>query len=112
MFSRIIKTVWQLSAQSMGAVNYSLCNIRKAVYLSTQGSSYSTSMTQRLAASLEKAKPNQEIYRPSKRKNSFISPLLGPLRFCVKGPFFWPGAMLRKYVPLIFPSLEYGDLNV
>lgn len=112
MFSRIRKTLWQLSAQSMGGINYSLCNPAKAVYLNTQGSFDITSVTQRLAASLAKAKSNQEIYRSSKRKNSFISPLLGPLRFCVKGPFFWCDAVLLTRVSIIPLSTDYGDQYV
>lgn len=88
MFSRIINTVWQQIAQSKGCENNMICTLLKAVYLNNQGSTYSSSMTPRLAASLAKAEANQEISHPSKWSNSFISPLLGPLCFYIRVSFF------------------------
>jgi hypothetical protein len=79
MNSRIIKQLWQLYAQTGVGLNKLICNSKKAVYHKNQGSSYVTSMTPRLAASLAKAKADQEIFRPFMRNSSFISPLLGPL---------------------------------
>ena len=89
MFSRIIKSVWRLSAQNAGAQNYLICGFANAVYLKNQGSTDGSSMTHQSAASLEKANAGFEIFRPSKRFNSFISPLLGPFRNHVRVPFFW-----------------------
>jgi hypothetical protein len=88
MFSRIINAVWRQIAQSKVCVNNLICTPVKAVYLNNQGSTYSSSMTPRLAASLAKAEANQEIFRPSKWISSFISPLLGPLCFYTRVSFY------------------------
>ena len=88
MNSRIIKQLWQLYAQTVAGLNNLICNSKKAVYLNNQGSSYVTSMTPRLAASLAKAKADQEIFRLFMRINSFISPLLGPLCTFTRAHFY------------------------
>jgi len=88
MNSRIIKQLWRLYAQTVVGLNKLICNCEKAVYLNIQGSSDVTSMTLRLAASLAKAKADQEIFRPFMRINSFISPLLGPLCAFTRAHFY------------------------
>ncbi len=68
-------------------------------------------MTPRLAASLAKAEANQEIFRPSKWTNSFISPLLGPLCFYTRVSFF--GAPLVGCAKPSIQSLKhYGATHV
>ncbi len=88
MNSRIRNVVWRLYAHIGAGQNNSICNGEKAVYLNIQGSSYRISMTQRLAASLEKAKADQELIRSFVRISSFISPLLGPLCYYTRVFFY------------------------
>ena len=113
MNPRIEKIVWQLSAQSMGAGNYLICALENAYYVKKQGSTDGTSMAPFLAASLAKANASLEIFRPSKRFNSFISPLLGPFRIYVRVPFF--GSKQFKMLHLIWSTnfqLKHGNQHV
>jgi len=109
MNSRIKKLVWRQIAQSMGWLKYLICSTAKAYYLKNQGSSDRSSMTPRLAASLAKAKANQEIIRSFKRLSSFISPLLGPLCRYARVSFFGAAqALLRRFIsPLTKHGVPY-----
>jgi len=100
MYSRNKTRVWRLFAQIGGLGTTAIGSPVKLVYGKFQGSSFGTSIAHWLAALLVKAEPDQKVYRPSMRLNSFISPLLGPFRFYVRAPIFWRKSAQSQSIPI------------